>query len=159
MFNLYFCLCGKLFNSAAASFPSKSSWSSYFSSIMIVNLLFKTFDISLITSSSASMISAWLTFFNDTDFYLTAAYSFLHFFDGADSSSIVNDSYCHQSQHGVLILNRSNKYMFLYWKIYWNQQVFDLIRASRIWMKPETLCHQASSSKFRILFLEVLLWI
>ena len=50
--------------------------------------------------------------------------------------------------HGVIILNRSNNSMFLYLKIYWNQQVFDLIRASGIWMKPETLRHQASSSKF-----------
>ena len=50
--------------------------------------------------------------------------------------------------HGVIILNRSNNSVFLYLKIYWNRQVFDLIRASGIWMKPETLRHQASSSKF-----------
>ena len=50
--------------------------------------------------------------------------------------------------HGVIILNRSNNSVLLYWKIYWNRQVFDLIRASGISMKPETLRHQASSSKF-----------
>ena len=43
---------------------------------------------------------------------------------------------------------RSNNSVFLYLKIYWNQQVFDLIRASGIWMKPKTLCYQATSSKF-----------
>ena len=51
-------------------------------------------------------------------------------------------------KHGDIILNRSNNSVFLLLKIYWNRQVFDLIRASGIWMKPETLCHQASSSKF-----------
>ena len=50
--------------------------------------------------------------------------------------------------HGVIILNRSNNSVFPYLKIYWNRQVFDLIRASGIWMKPETLRHQASFSKF-----------
>ena len=33
--------------------------------------------------------------------------------------------------HGVIILNRGNNSMFLHLKIYWNRQVFDLIRASR----------------------------
>ena len=33
--------------------------------------------------------------------------------------------------------------MFLRLKIYWNRQAFVLIRASGIWIKPETLCHQA----------------
>ena len=47
--------------------------------------------------------------------------------------------------HGVIILNRSNNSVFLYLKIYWNWQVFDLICISGIWMKPETLCHQVSS--------------
>ena len=41
--------------------------------------------------------------------------------------------------HGVIILNRSNNSLCLYLKIYWNRQVFDLIRASGIWKKPETL--------------------
>ena len=50
--------------------------------------------------------------------------------------------------HGDIILNRSNNSVFLRLKIYWNRQVFDLIRTSGIWMKPETLRHQASSSKF-----------
>ena len=49
--------------------------------------------------------------------------------------------------HGVMLLNRSNNSVFLYSKIYWNRQVFDLIHASGIWMKPEALRHQASSSK------------
>ena len=53
-----------------------------------------------------------------------------------------------KSDHGVIILNRSNNSVFLYLKIYWNWQVFDLIRASGIRMKPETFRHQASSSKF-----------
>ena len=52
------------------------------------------------------------------------------------------------SNHGVIIINRSNNSVLLYWKIYWNRQVFDLIRASGISMKPETLRHQASSSNF-----------
>ena len=94
-FNLYFCLCGKLFNSGATSSPNRSSSSSYFSLFLLVNLLFKTFDISLIiyiiASSSARMISGWFTFFNDTDFCWTAACS-LKFFNGADSASVVNDS-------------------------------------------------------------------
>ena len=47
-----------------------------------------------------------------------------------------------------IILNRSNNSVFLYFKIYWNRQVFDLIRASGIWRKPKVLRHQASSSKF-----------
>ena len=49
---------------------------------------------------------------------------------------------------GVIILNRSHDSMFLYLKIYWNRQVLDFIRESRIWMKPEMLRNQASSSKF-----------
>ena len=61
--------------------------------------------------------------------------------------------------HGVIILNRSSNFVFLYLKIYWNRQVFDLIRASGIWMKPETLRHQAYSSEFQILFLKVLIWV
>ena len=44
--------------------------------------------------------------------------------------------------------NRSNNSVFLYLKIYWNPQDFDLILASEIWMKLETLRHQATSSKF-----------
>ena len=50
--------------------------------------------------------------------------------------------------HGDIILNRSNNSVFLRLKIYWNRQTFDLIRASGIWVKPETLRYQASSSKF-----------
>ena len=50
--------------------------------------------------------------------------------------------------HGVITLNRSNNSVFLYLKIYWNRQVLDFIRFSGIWMKPEMLRHQASSSKF-----------
>ena len=50
--------------------------------------------------------------------------------------------------HGVIILNKSNNSVFLYLNIYLNRQAFDLIRASGVWMKPETLCHQASFSKF-----------
>ena len=61
--------------------------------------------------------------------------------------------------HGVIILNRSNNSVFFYLKIYWNRQVSDLIRASGIWMKPETLRHQIFSSKFWILFLKVLIWV
>ena len=53
-----------------------------------------------------------------------------------------------ESYNGVIRLNRSNNSVFLYLKIYWKRQVFDLIRASWNWMKPETLCHQTSSSKF-----------
>ena len=52
------------------------------------------------------------------------------------------------NKHGVIILNRSNKSVFLYLKIYWNRQVFDLIHAWEISIKPETLRHQASSWKF-----------
>ena len=33
--------------------------------------------------------------------------------------------------HGGIILNRGNNSVFLHLKIYWNRQVFDLIRASR----------------------------
>ena len=47
----------------------------------------------------------------------------------------------------VITPNRSNNSVFLYLKIYWNRQVFDLIRASGIWMKLEMLRHQAPSSK------------
>ena len=61
--------------------------------------------------------------------------------------------------HGVTVLNRSNNSVFLYLKIYWNRQVFCLIRSSGIWMKPKMLRHQASSSKFYILFLKVLIWV
>ena len=54
--------------------------------------------------------------------------------------------------HGVIILNRRqlilNNSVFLYLKIYCNRQVFHLIRAPGISMKPETLRHEASSSKF-----------
>ena len=46
----------------------------------------------------------------------------------------------HRSIHGVIILKKSNNSVFLYLKIYWNRQVFDLIRASGIWMKPEKFC-------------------
>ena len=49
--------------------------------------------------------------------------------------------------HGVIILNGSNNSVFLYLKMYWNGQVFDLICASEISMKSQTLRHQASSSK------------
>ena len=52
------------------------------------------------------------------------------------------------SKDVVMILNRSNNSVFLYLKIFWNRQVSDLIRASEIWMKPETLRYQVSSSKF-----------
>ena len=51
-------------------------------------------------------------------------------------------------KHGAIILNRSNNSVFLRLEIYWNRQLSDLIRASGIWMKLETLRHQASSSKF-----------
>ena len=47
-----------------------------------------------------------------------------------------------------IILNRSNNSVFLRLKNYGNRQPFDLICASGIWMKSETLRHQASSSKF-----------
>ena len=53
-----------------------------------------------------------------------------------------------RSGYGIIILNRSNNSVFLYLKICWNWQVCHLIRASGISMKPKTLCHQASSSKF-----------
>ena len=42
------------------------------------------------------------------------------------------------SAHGVIILNRSNNFVFLYLKIYWNRQVFDFNCASGISMKPES---------------------
>ena len=101
-FNLYFCLCGKLFNSAASSFPKISSSLSCLSWFMLVNILFKTFDVSLITSSapwflldllfSMTLISVW-----SRPVYL------LHFFDRADSSSIVNDScYNHSMELSIL---------------------------------------------------------
>ena len=48
--------------------------------------------------------------------------------------------------HGVIILNRSNNSVFLYLKIYWNRQVLDLTRPSGIWIKSETLRHQASEN-------------
>ena len=51
-------------------------------------------------------------------------------------------------KHEVIILNRSNKSVFLYLKLYWNRQVSDLIRTSGISMKPETLRHQVPSSNF-----------
>ena len=57
-------------------------------------------------------------------------------------------SYSISSHHGVIILSRSNNSVFLYLKVYWNREVFDLICASGIWMKPEMLRYQASSSKF-----------
>ena len=44
--------------------------------------------------------------------------------------------------------DRSNNFMFLRLKIYWNRQVFGLIGTLEIWMKPEMLHQQASSSKF-----------
>ena len=50
--------------------------------------------------------------------------------------------------HGVIILNRSNNSVFLYLKVYSNRQALDFIRFSGIWMKPEMLRHQVSSSKF-----------
>ena len=40
-------------------------------------------------------------------------------------------------EYGDIILNRSNNSMFLRLKIYWNRQVFDLIRATRIWINPK----------------------
>ena len=40
-------------------------------------------------------------------------------------------------EHGDIILNRSNNSMFLRFKIYWNRQVFDLIRATRIWINAK----------------------
>ena len=43
---------------------------------------------------------------------------------------------------------QSNNSVFLCLKVYWNRQVFDLICASGIWTKSETLRHLASSSKF-----------
>ena len=52
------------------------------------------------------------------------------------------------SEHGVTIVKRTNNSVFLYLKIYGSRQVFDLIHASEVSMKPETLRHQASSSKF-----------
>ena len=54
---------------------------------------------------------------------------------------------CYELCHKDTMLNRSRNSVFLCLKIYWNRQVFDLIRASGIWMRPETLRHQASSSK------------
>ena len=45
-------------------------------------------------------------------------------------------------------INKSNNSVFLRLKIYWNLQAFDLICTPGIWMKPEMLRDQASSSKF-----------
>ena len=61
------------------------------------------------------------------------------------------------SNHWDIILNGSNNSVFLRLKIYWNRQVFDLIRASGILMKPETLRHQASSLKFYFQYLKALI--
>ena len=64
-----------------------------------------------------------------------------------------------EAEHGIIILNRSKNSVFLCLKICWNRQVFGLIRVSGIWMKTETLRHQASFSKFQIQYLNVLIWI
>ena len=45
------------------------------------------------------------------------------------------------SNHGDILLNKSNSSMFLYVQIYWNWKFFDLIRASGISMKSETPHH------------------
>ena len=47
---------------------------------------------------------------------------------------IILQSHCIRAyfSHGVIILKRSNNSKFLYLKIYWNRQVFDLICASGI---------------------------
>ena len=52
------------------------------------------------------------------------------------------------SDHEDIILNRCNNVVFLFAKIYRNRCVYDLICASEIWMKPETLRHQVPLSKF-----------
>ena len=61
--------------------------------------------------------------------------------------------------HGDIILNRSNNSMFLRLKTYWNWQAFDLILASGIWMKHETLRHQASSLKFHFQYFKILIFL
>ena len=57
-----------------------------------------------------------------------------------------------KSDHGVIILNRSNNSVFLYLKIYWNRQVFDLIRASGIWMKPKLFVTRLLPQNFKFCF-------
>ena len=41
------------------------------------------------------------------------------------------------SEHGDIMLNRSNNSVFLYARIYWNRQFYVLIRNLEIWMKLE----------------------
>ena len=63
------------------------------------------------------------------------------------------------SNHGYIILNRDNNSVLLCLKVHWNRQAFYLIHASGIWMKFETLRHQASSSKFLIQYFKLLVWV
>ena len=63
-------------------------------------------------------------------------------FDYLYTDYLYNTSHIlHYLHDGVIILNKSNNCVFLYLKIYWNRQVFDLICTLGIWMKPETLRH------------------
>ena len=57
------------------------------------------------------------------------------------------DSRIFQFIHGDIILISSSNSMFQCVRIYWNQQVSDLILALRIWMKPEKPLHHAPSAK------------
>ena len=55
-------------------------------------------------------------------------------------------------QNGVIILNRSNNSVFLYLKIYWNRQVFDLIRASRIQWNSKLFVTRLLPQNFKFCF-------
>ena len=66
-------------------------------------------------------------------------HSFNQFYDTVAKKSTECEVIQDPINHWVIILNTSNNSVFLYLKIYWNRQVFDLIRASGIRMKPETL--------------------
>ena len=116
--------------------------------------------LSICPSQMLNFSQSFITFSRYHSFSIYANFSEKTTFQGVNVSFSENFVYLlNEWDHGVIILNRSNNSVLLYWKIYWNRQVFDLIRAPGISMKPETLRHQASSSKFYILYLKVLIWV
>ena len=108
---------------------------------------------------------------NDSDIFpvkdtnLHIAILCLHRYRGLSCSSestvIFSDTflvYCWIT-HGDIILNRSNNSVFPCLKIFWDSQVFHLVRTSGIWMKLETLHHRAFYSKFWMQYSKVLIWV
>ena len=103
-----------------------------------------------------SKVNIWndLDIFPVKDANLHIAILCLHRYRGlfcsSESTIIFSDTflvYCWIT-HGDIILNRSSNSVFPCLKIFCDSQVFHLVRTSGIWMKLETLRHQAFYSKF-----------